>query len=180
MKLIRKYLLRYYCMNGLKKLLNQSNILMEKASKHYETVLFVKIIKAWQMSTRESMSIKIQLADNFNQKRMLKTYFNGMKNFKQSLQIEAAKANRFYKYHVKTKLFDAWRIYTRQEKNKAVEYNQLVEEHNRSRLLSKYFQVWKTYPADMKRLKERQKRLDELREKVKQMIPDYEGPTQIS
>ena len=163
-------------MNGFKKLIKQRNELIFRAKYHYERILFSRVINRWQLSIRESLDQKYRIADVFNRVRMLKTYFNGMKFSKQCVQIAAAKAGRFYKYKMKTKLFETWRIYSLQEKEKAATYELLIEEHNESRVLTKYLKIWKEFPAETKRQRQRQKRIDELRNKVKQMIPDYEGP----
>ena len=40
--------------------------------------------------------------------------------------------------------------------------------------------MWKEFPNEQKRIKQRQKRLDELRSKVREMIPDYIGPELVN
>ena len=80
---------------------------------------------------------------------------------------------------MKFKLFEAWKLYKVKEKEKAIVYEILIAEHNLSRIKIKYFQIWKSFPVEQRKLKLKQKRLDELRLKVREMIPDYEGPTTV-
>ncbi len=177
----RKYLLNYYCMTGLKKLIEIKNNQMNKAIRHYRKCLFNKIIIEWKEIINIELERKQAIADLFNQKRVVKHCFqNGLKQFKQCIQIESAKASRFYKYHIKFKLFEAWKIYKTNEKEKFINYEILIIEHNLSRIRFKYFKIWKEFPNEQRRVKQRQKRLNELRSKVREMIPDYEGPETLN
>lgn len=149
---------------------------MEIAKKHYSLKIFKIVIELWKYSIRIDLVRRQRIADEFNSKLLLKHGLNSFKLFKQHAQIEAAKANRFYKYHLKQKFFESWKVYKVNEKRKAVEYEALIEEHDKNRIIKSYFFIWRKYPAEVKRQKERQKRMDELRSKVRELIPDFESP----
>jgi hypothetical protein len=171
----KRHLLRYYGLNGLKRLVEIRDEKMQIAEKHYSLVIFKKLFKPWRSITRAELSVLEIKADNFYAKFLLKNYFyNGIKLFKQHAQIEAAKATRFYRFRIKIKLFSAWQVYTAHEKKKFASHESLVREHNLHRIRTTYFLIWKQFPAEARRLRARQKRIDELRNKVKAIIPDYD------
>lgn len=168
-------------MNGLKKTIDAKNQKIELANQHYSLVVCKKVLTELRLNIRADLSVREKQADQFYEKLLLKhSYFNGIKQFKQFLQIETAKAGRYYRFNIKMKLFKAWKVYKTNEVLKFESYEILIKEHNLFRLRAGYFKIWKEYPAEQKRLKDRQKRLDELRNKVKQLIPDYENPNSVS
>ena len=176
----KRYLMRFYGMNGLKKLVAMNRQKSQIAEKKYAQAIFMKCFNPWRSSIRVDLSIREKRADDFYNKYLLKNYYiNGVKSFKQHAQIEMAKATRFYRFHIKFKLFQAWSVYTQNEKRACVEYDLLVAEHNLSRMKRSYFLIWRQFPAEARRLRARQKRLDELRNKVKEIIPDYD-PNSLS
>ena len=176
----RKYLLRYYGMNGFKKIIELKRNNLNTAHKHYSLVLFRKVIDAWRFNIRIDLVKRQQLADSFNRRLLLKNYLNNFKKYKQCAQIASAKATRFYKYQIKLKLFEAWKFYRVKEKRAACEHERVIKEHNELRMRRTYFLIWKQFPAEIKRFRLRQKRIDDLRSKVREMIPDYETPTSLS
>jgi hypothetical protein len=173
----RKYLLRYYGLNGFKKLVDMENKKWKLATRIYTMRMFKRIFVSWKISARMEASVKEKIADEFHGRLIVKNcYFNGIKLFKQSLQIEMAKASRFYRYNIKLKLFTQWKVYVKSEREKGAHNEALIEVHNRERIQRVYFGLWRAYPAEQRRLKARQKRLDDLRSKVKEMLPDFETP----
>ncbi|CAF0821250.1 unnamed protein product [Brachionus calyciflorus] len=173
----RKHLLRYYCLGGFKKLIEAQNLKNEKATKHHNKKIFGIIFTEWRTLIKASVIVKQRKADEFYNRILLKnTYFNGIKQFKQSLQICNAKAIRFYNYNIKIKLYGYWKVYVSLEKEKSRNYELMITEHNMLRIKTIYFTTWKNFPNEMKKERARQKRLDELRNKVKQLIPDYLSP----
>lgn len=167
-------------MNGFKKLIELRRHQSALATKHFSLVIFRKVVKTWRFSIRIDLVKRQQIADEFNRKLILKIYLNKFKLHKQCAQIASAKATRFYKYQIKLKLYEAWKFYTVKEKRAAIEHENLINQHNAERIKKKYFLIWKQYPGEMKRLKIRQKRIDELRSKVREMIPDYEVPGSLN
>lgn len=165
-------------MNGFKKLRESRLQKQETAVRHHTNKVTNRIMIAWRIVARSEASVKEKIADEFYAKVLLKHYyFDGIKMFKQSFQIELAKAGRFYRYNIKVKLFHAWRVYSRDEKRKSIQDELRAEEHDLMRIKVKYFKEWRQFPGEMRRLKARQKRLEELRNKVKEMVPDFEPPS---
>ena len=161
-------------MNGLKKLIAERDEKILRAERHYNLVIMKKIVSVWHLDTKVEVDRKNRISDSFNNKRIIKNcYFNGLKRFKQHLLIENAKAARFYRYNIKLKLFAVWKIYKQNEKKKAITYEFLIIEHNLMRIKTMYFKIWREFPAEMKRSKQRQKRIEDLRSRVKEMIPDF-------
>lgn len=173
----KKYLLRYYCMNGFKKLIEEKNQKNDKAIQHFNIGISKVIFFEWKTLIKAQVIVKQRKADEFYKKLLKKhAYFDGIKRFKQSMQIGSAKANRFYNFNLKLKLYKRWLVYVKEEKNKKHSYEILVLEHSLLRIKSKYFKIWKEYPNEAKKERAREKRLGELRNKVKQLIPDYDAP----
>ena len=168
--------MRHYCLNGLKKLMQLRHAKEQKAQEHYKSVINRKIFDAWHFDIRVELNNKKSKADYFYRKFLLRNCFTNLKSHKNCLQIENAKARRFFNYHLKQKLFEAWRSYKYAEKEKMIGYDKLIEDFQRDQLRRKYFKMIKEYPSEMKKFRVRQKRLDELRSKVKLLIPDYETP----
>jgi hypothetical protein len=166
-------LLRYYCFNGLKKLVEMHKSKMTIAKQFHTNKITGVIVHAWRVHTANVVGLKQELADDFNRKRMLKLYFTNLTFAKKTAQIAAAKAIRHYKQQIKLKLFTAIKVYSSNEKMKAERNEVLIVEHNENRIKAKYLKVWREFPAEQRRLKEKQKRLDDLRSKVREMIPDY-------
>lgn len=165
-------------MNGLKKLRNERREKLAMAVQHHTNKITGRVMIAWRVVARSEMSVKEKLADEFHARLLLKHYyFNGIKMFKQSLQIEMAKAGRFYRYHLKVKLFHAWREWSRDEREKSVRDELSAERHDLMRVKVKYFKEWREYPTEMRRVRARQKRLEELRNRVKEIVPDFQPPT---
>lgn len=168
-------------MNGLKKLLEMRRAKLDKAIRYDSVKVCARIFVSWRIMARSEASVNERIADEFYAKLLLRNYyFNGVKLFKQSLQIEMAKAGRFYRYNIKLKLFNCWREYTKTEKKKSVENEAIVERHNLKRIKAKYFKEWREFPEEMKRTRARQKRLEDLRNRVKEIVPDFEPPSSIN
>lgn len=171
----KKYLMRHYGMTGLKLLIKARNEKMQLAEQKYRKTIFTKLFYPWRYSVRSELSVKERIADDFYGKFLFRNYFqNGIKVFKQHAQIEMAKAGRFYRFNIKLKLFRTWLTYTVAEKKKYLKYDDIVREHNLSRVRKTYFTIWRQYPAEKKRTQEREKRLADLRSKVREIIPDYD------
>lgn len=162
-------------MNGLKQLMHQRVIKIHQAETKYAKTILSKVTNAWRFHTLQVVTLKQEIADDFNHNRLLRTYFKSLKNSKQAAQISAAKATRHYKYRLKAKLFEAIRNYTTNEIWRGQENEVALKDHNDKRIVSMCFRMWKMFPAEMKRERERQKRLEDLRSKVREMIPDYDG-----
>lgn len=169
-------MLRFYGLNGFKKNIEQRDKKYALADGHYRNKIMKLIFVDWNILIKGSVIVKQKKADLFYQKFLLKnTFFNGLKQFKQSLLIGNAKATRFYNYNIKVKLFHNWQIYIAGEREKAKRYEILIAEHNLLRITAKYFKMFREYPDEAKKFRARQKRLDQLRNKVKELIPDYQG-----
>ena len=172
----RRYLLRHYCLGGLKLLMRKREEKNQIATGHYRLVICRKVTMAWHLSIRLDLDRRKLTADLHYQRLLLRVYyFNGLKRFKECLQIETAKAKRFHSYQIKVKLFNSWRLYAANEKAKSIRDEELVETFRQERIKRTYFNLLKAYPGEMKRLRMRQKRLDDLRSKVREIIPDYDS-----
>ncbi len=170
----RKYLLRHYCLNGLKKIILLRNMKMDLAVQAYQTRLLKTSINMWSSTTKTITNKKKHRADKFYGNYLLRHYFvNGMKMLKTCVHLEVSKANRFYMFHLKMKLFKNWVVYKNNEMTKFDEYDTWLGSYATNKLKSKYLRIWKIYPSGMKALREREKRLNSLRNKVQQFLPDF-------
>ncbi len=177
----KKYLMRHYCLNGFRRLMEIREQQTEIAEQHYKLCLYNKSINAWRFIIMEQVRIKNQIADIFYRKYLVRHYFIfGWKNFKMSVRFEEAKASRFYKYNLKMKIFNTIKTYTAKEKLKYKEYDTWIDNYSDEKIKIKYFKKWKEFPIEMKKLEEREKRLNEMRKRVQQIIPDFNGNSSIS
>ena len=170
----KKYLMRHYCLGGFQKLSHLREEQKAIAEEHYKLRLYNKCVEAWRSIVNEQIQIKEQIADIFYKKYLVRHYFIfGWKNFKMSIHFEQAKAARFYKYNLKMKIYNAIKLYTKHEKIKYKEYDSWLDSYYNERLRVKCFKKWKEFPNELKKIREREKRLTEMRKKVQELVPDF-------
>jgi len=76
--------------------------------------------------------------------------------------------------------FKIWQDYTQGEVIRLWRLEDVANEHNTKRLLKNGFILWRQYPAERKKEREREKRLAEMRLKVRDLIPDYQATDSMS
>jgi len=170
----RKYLMRYYCMTGLRKLLEIRDRNLEIAKRHHASVELGKTIGKWKMVVQQQVEFKNYAADRFYRRYLLNIYFKqGWQKLKMSIQLEEAKAQRHYRYHLKIKLFAHWKVYRKNEKIKFLEIESWLGGFYEDKLRKKMLNAWKILPSEMKKERQRQKRVDEMRKRVQNLLPDF-------
>jgi len=71
--------------------------------------------------------------------------------------------------------FKIWQDYTQTEIIRLWRLDDLAKEHNNKRIFKNVFIIWRQYPTERRKEREREKRLAEMRSKVKDLLPDYRG-----
>jgi uncharacterized protein YktB (UPF0637 family) len=71
--------------------------------------------------------------------------------------------------------FKIWQDYTQTEIIRLWRLDDLAKEHNLKRIFKTVFVIWRQYPAERRKEREREKRLADMRLKVKDLLPDYRG-----
>ena len=84
------------------------------------------------------------------------------------------------RFYLKMKIFNTIKSYTVKEKLKYKEYDTWIDNYSDEKIKIKYFKKWKEFPIEMKKLEEREKRLNEMRKRVQQIIPDFNGNSSIT
>ncbi len=170
----RKYLLKHYGINGLKKLIHMRNLKTNLAEQAYQTRLLRSTMSTWSNVTRSITDVKKYQADKFYRRYLVKHYFlNGMKALKTCVHLQLSRANRFYIFNLKLKMLRKWVVYKNVEVEKFDAYEIWVGSYATNKVKSKFLRIWKAHPSYMKALREREKRLNGLRSKVQQLIPDF-------
>ena len=76
-------------------------------------------------------------------------------------------------------VFSRWEHHVETQRRKYIINQELCEKHNRRRLLMWSFMAWKKIPVLIKEERMRTKRLDDMRRKVVEILPDFR-PASVS
>lgn len=147
---------------------------IQKAINHYRCKICLDSMSAWKKYHEISIKLKNNIADEFNEKRIINNYFTLLKKSKKLNEISYAKASRFYHHKLKLSFFNKINDFTKSEAIIASQHQTLAEAHDAKRLILKYFRTWKNYPLIIKNMRIREKRLGELRLMAREIVPDYD------
>jgi hypothetical protein len=152
-----------------------------RAKEFNKDCLLRKCLNDWKSTIKEEAQTKEKKADDFRRLYLLKHYYmNGIKRIKYCLQVEATNAYEFCMLKIKKRIFKTWKIYKAKEQDKYERQKLIADNHFETKMSSKYFAFWRSYSeASLFLLRERKKRIDEMRAIVKELLPDY-GTTSFS
>lgn len=167
--------MRYYGFSPLKKLLSSRQQQTQAAEEHHNYVIVQRAFDVWRETIRREVQIKTTRALDFHQHLLYRRYFTSWQRYKHQTEIAEERAERHYISRLLIKAFKIWQDYTQTEIIRLWRLDDLAKEHNLKRIYKNVFVTWRQYPAERRKEREREKRLTEMRLKVKDLLPDYRG-----
>ncbi|CAF4077701.1 unnamed protein product [Rotaria sp. Silwood2] len=171
----RIYRMRYYGLNPLKKLVLIRHQQMQTAEEHYNYIIVQRTFNVWYETIRRDIEIKTNRAIEFHKNLLYHRYFISWQRYKHQTEIAEERAERHYMNHLMINTFKIWQDYTQTEIIRFWRLDDLAKEHNVKRVLKNTFIIWRQYPMERRKEREREKRLAEMRSKVKDLLPDFRG-----
>ena len=165
--------MRYYGMNPLKKLIACRQQQMQAAEEHYSYTIVQRTFHVWHETVRRDVEIKNARALEFYKHLLYRRYFSSWQRYKQQTEIADERAERHYIHRLMIRTFKTWQDYTQTEVIRLWRLDDQAKEHNVKRLLKSAFVIWRQYPMEARKEREREKRLTEMRLKVKDLLPDF-------
>ena len=172
--------MRHYGMNPLKKLVAFRHQQWRLAEEHHSLRVKQLAFHGWYETIRREIEINSARALDFHSKLLYRRYFVSWQRYKHQTEIAEERAQRHYVDRLTVKAFKQWQDYTQSEVIRLWRLDDVAKEHSTKRLLKGAFVLWRQYPDERRKEREREKRLIEMRMKVKDLVPDYQGVQQSS
>ncbi|XP_076239543.1 uncharacterized protein LOC143182443 [Calliopsis andreniformis] len=170
----RKYLLRHYVMEPLIALIEQKKNNIKKAENHYNENLMRKIFVAWKNETKTQCELKNEISNFFYSKKLMAKIFEKWKQMTKETNLKLQVAIDFCDMKVLDKYFKMWQIRTLELKAENKKKETLSNGYYESKLKVKFFCMWKKYLTVAGKIRESEKRKNELRQLVQKVIPDFD------
>jgi uncharacterized protein YktB (UPF0637 family) len=167
--------MRYYGLTPLKKLVSIRHQQIQAAEEHYNYIIVQRTFNVWYETIRRDIEIKTTRALEFHKHLLYRRYFTSWQRYKHQTEIAEERAERHYMNRLMINTFKIWQDYTQTEIIRLWRLDDLAKEHNLKRIFKNVFVIWRQYPAERRKEREREKRLADMRLKVKGLLPDYRG-----
>lgn len=167
--------MRYYGFNPLRKLVFIRQQQIQTAEEHHNSIIVQRTFYAWYESIRREMQMKTTRAMEFYRHLLYRRYFTSWQRYKHQSEIAEERAERHYFNRLMINTFKIWQDYTQTEIIRLWRLEDVAKEHSLKRIYRNVFVLWRQYPAERRKEREREKRLTEMRLKVKDLLPDYRG-----
>ncbi|GJQ75765.1 hypothetical protein Trydic_g17836 [Trypoxylus dichotomus] len=146
----------------------------DKSELFYKNSLQKKTLDIWRMYIREKLEKQYLDANILYEYKIKRKLFKSWNSIlvlrKQSMQV----AEDLYDMKLQSKLFTLWHIQTCRQQMIEVKNLQLAEKHYNRRILIHYFYEWRSFPAVVQLEKAKEERKRKWRERVWEILPDYE------
>ena len=168
-----KFLLRRYCIGGLVKFRTIQVMKSNQADKYYQMSVQKEFFPIWKETLELRERMKCEKADKFLDRVRLRRAWLRWCSYLQhyneldTLATEAANRNAIQRSLI------AWRFSTRKEVLITLRRKMEADQLFKLFLLRRSFRCFKGFIPAMIEEREKEKRLDKLREKVREIIPDY-------
>lgn len=169
-----RVLLKKWGLEPWKRLREQTKQNWEIAQRHHCFKLQRTCLLAWLHYVQETLSRKTEQADEFYFSSLLKKFFKGWIEYKDFASALEENANKLYDSSLKKKVLWAWFDVFNEEKSACWEKQKIADQYNDRRIMQSSFRVWKNFPAVMKEEREKEKRLQQLRKRVAEILPDFQ------
>ncbi|XP_060821733.1 trichohyalin-like [Bombus pascuorum] len=170
----RKYLLRHYIVKPFVMLIKELRINTKKAEDYYRTKLTKKIFTIWKKEVEIQYEIKTEIAESSYRTILMSRIFKEWKQQVRELNLKYQVAVDFYDMKLLDKYFNLWRVTTFELIAKSEEKTKLVIKIYENKLKVKYFGIWKRYLVIAIDIEKSEKRKNELRQLVQEVIPDFD------
>ena len=167
--------MRFYGFSPLKKLVEIRHEQISLAENHFNATIVQRTFEIWRRTIQNEVERKNRVATEFYSKILFRRYFRSWQRYKQQSEIAEERAERHHLANLRTKSFRIWKDFTQTEILRLWRLDDVAKEHQMKRLMKNAFVIWRQYPSERRKEREREKRLAEMRSKVKDLVPDYRG-----
>ncbi|XP_043556565.1 coiled-coil domain-containing protein 191 isoform X2 [Chiloscyllium plagiosum] len=169
------FLLQKKGLEPWKKLLEISKKNLKLAEDHHSSSLLHICLRTWHQSVTESLAEKNFKAEKVYNGILLKRCFNNWLKYKDYCTVEEAKAWQHYLTALTRTTFNTWFGYVTEEKIASWEKERIGEQHNYWRIVKRAFRAWKSLPMLIKEEVKKKERIQHLRKKVAEILPDFQA-----
>nr|XP_003219254.3 PREDICTED: coiled-coil domain-containing protein 191 [Anolis carolinensis] len=168
-----KVLLKKRGFEPWKKLIEQAHKNVLVAQKHRVCRLQRKCLLAWLHHMQEVLAEKIIKAEQLYSSLLLRRYFRIWMQYKDYLSTLEEHARKHHESSLKKKVFGAWFNVFSEEKTALWEKQNIADQYSARRIMLTVFRTWSKFPALMKEEREKEKRREQLRRRVSEILPDF-------
>ncbi|KAL1497294.1 hypothetical protein ABEB36_008283 [Hypothenemus hampei] len=136
----------------------------------------MRVFKGWKQFIDDKNRKKYQIADGHLKSKVLKRAFNDLKEFKLEATRKMQVAEDMYDVKLTLHTFIHWHRFTCKQIMLQKKKTDISIKHNNRRLLFQYFYMWKSLPVIVQLEKAKEEKKRKWREKVWEIIPDYQPP----
>nr|XP_056714492.1 coiled-coil domain-containing protein 191 [Euleptes europaea] len=156
-----------------KKLMEQTQQNAVVAERHHCLGLQRKCLLSWLQHTQETLARKTAQAEKLCACLLLKRYLRSWIKYKDYASALEENANKFHETSLKKTVFGAWLDMFNKEKHALWEKQKIADQYNDRRIILIAFKAWKQFPMLMKEEREKEERLQLLRKRVAEILPDF-------
>jgi hypothetical protein len=171
----RIFRMRHFGFGPWRKLIERRQQQWIQADEHYHTVVQQRLFCGWRETVQHDAAKKNERADQCYLALLLRRSFSSWQRFKDQATIAEDKAERHYLNHLLMKTLKLWHHDAQTQVLHRWRLEDVANEHSAKRMLKTSFTLWRQHPAERRKERERDKRLTEMRLKVKDLLPDYGG-----
>uniref|UniRef100_A0ABM5FX22 Coiled-coil domain-containing protein 191 n=1 Tax=Pogona vitticeps TaxID=103695 RepID=A0ABM5FX22_9SAUR len=169
-----KVLVKKQGLEPWKKLIKQSQENMVVAQKHHFFRLQKKYLLAWLHHMQEILAGKIAQAEKLHSCLLLRRSFRIWVQYKDAISTMEQNATKHHEASLKRKVFWAWFDIFSEEKSVLWEKQKTADQYSDRRIMLTAFGAWRQFPRLMKEEREKEERLQQLRKKVSEILPDFQ------
>ncbi|XP_048458611.1 coiled-coil domain-containing protein 191 isoform X1 [Rhincodon typus] len=169
------FLLQKKGLEPWKKLLEISKKNLKLAEDHHSSSLLHLCLRTWHQSITESLAEKKFEAKKVYNGILLKRCFKNWLVYKDYCTVMEEKAWQHYLTALTRATFIAWFGYVTEEKIESWEKERIGEQHNQWRIVKRAFRAWKSLPMLIKEEVKKEERIQHLRKKVAEILPDFQA-----
>ncbi|XP_070606038.1 coiled-coil domain-containing protein 191 isoform X2 [Erythrolamprus reginae] len=157
-----------------KRLTEQSEENMVMAQRHHCTRLQQKCFLAWLHHVQETHSCRIAQAEDLHCSQLLRRSFRNWIKYKDYVFTLEERANKAHEITLKRKLFGSWFRLVNKEKSILWAKQKTADQYFNRRITLLAFRAWQEYPVQMKEERKKEERLEKLRKRVSEILPDFQ------
>ncbi|KAJ6662263.1 hypothetical protein lerEdw1_012426 [Lerista edwardsae] len=169
-----KALLKRWGLEPWKRLIEQTQQNWVVAQRHHCFTSQRRCLLAWFLHVQKTLAGKIAQAEQLYFSLLLRRFFRIWIKYKGFASALEENANNLYETSLKKKVFWAWFDVFNEERSAFWEKQKIADQYNDRRIIQTTFRVWKQFPALLKEEREKEKRLQQLRKRVAEILPDFQ------
>ncbi|XP_053161850.1 coiled-coil domain-containing protein 191 isoform X2 [Hemicordylus capensis] len=168
-----KVLLKKRGLEPWRRLLEQSQQNMVVAQRHHCSRLQKGFLLAWLRHIQEILAGKRAQAEELYSSLLLRRSFRIWIQYKDFASTLEDNARKIYETSLKKKVFWAWFDVFNEEKSAFWEKQKMADQYSNRRIMRTTLKAWRRFPVIMKVEREKEGRLEQLRKRVTEILPDF-------